>query len=174
MWIMFSRRNAGSIASLAVLVILVAVASAQAQNASNLSPYQSFLRTANTNLSVSTTLVSGFNSMTMTCPATHTAGCTIRVQVSTQFSMSCCMQGNFRMKVSIPGSGSQMWPNSLVNVGMMGGGMMGYGAMFAHTFHWMKTGIPAGATQTVSIQFQTDAGSGTLGYRSAMVDLCLN
>jgi hypothetical protein len=175
MWVMVSRRNTSLIVSVAVLVILMAAAiSAHAQNASNLSPYQSFLRTANTNLSVSTALVSGFNSTTMTCPATHTAGCTIRVQVSTQFSMSCCMQGNFRMKVSIPGSGSQMWPNSLVNVGMMGGGMMGYGNMFAHTFHWMKTGIPAGATQTVSIQFQTDAGSGTLGYRSAMVDLCLN
>ena len=172
---MSSRRNTNLVALLAVVVILIAVAiSAQAQNQSNLSPYQSFMRTANANLSVSTTLVSGFNSTTVTCPATHTAGCTIRVQVSTQFSMSCCMQGNFRMKVSIPGSGSQIWPNSLVNVGMMGGGMMGYGDMFAHTFQFMKTGIPAGATQTVSIQFQTDAGTGTAGYRSAMVDLCLN
>lgn len=172
---MVLRRNADLIRTVAVLAILMAVAiSAHAQNASNLSPYQSFVRTANTNMAVSTTLVSGFNSTTVTCPATHAAGCTVRVQVSTQFSMGCCMQGNFRIKVSIPGSGSVMWPSSLVNVGMMGGGMMGYGDTFAHTFHWMKTGIPAGATQTVSIQFQTDAGSGTAGYRSAMIDLCLN
>jgi hypothetical protein len=172
---MISRRNLGLIGSVVVLCILMAVAiSAQAQNGSNLSPYKSFMRTANTNLSVSTALVSGLSSTTVTCPATHTAGCTIRVQVSSQFSMQCCMQGNFRMKVSIPGTGSQVWPNSLANVAMMGGGMMGYGDMFAHTFQFMKTGIPAGATQTVSIQFQTDAGSGTAGYRSAMVDLCLN
>lgn len=172
---MVSRRNARWIVPVAVLVISIAVAiSAQAQNGSNLSPYKSFMRTANTNLSVSTTLVSGFNSTAVTCPATHTAGCTIRVQVSSQFSMQCCMQGNFRIKVSIPGTGSQVWPNSLVNVAMMGGGMMGYGDMFAHTFQFMKTGIPAGATQTISIQFQTDAGIGTAGYRSAMVDLCLN
>ena len=169
---MISRRNTNL---MAVLVILMGVGiGAQAQNGSNLSPYKSFMRTANTNLSVSTTLVSGFNSTTVICPATHAAGCTIRVQVSTQFSMGCCMQGNFRIKVSIPGTGSQVWPNSLVNVGMMGGGMMGYGDMFAHTFQFMKTGIPAGATQTVSIQVQTDAGTGTAGYRSAMVDLCLN
>ena len=171
---MISARNAGSIIRFALVVILTTVAiGARAQNVSNTMPYQSFMRTANTNLTVSTTLVSGFNSTTVTCPKTHTAGCTIRVQVSTQFSMGCCMQGNFRIKLSIPGSGS-IWPNSLVNVGMMGGGMMAYGDMFAHTFQWMKSGIPAGATQTVSIQFQTDAGSGTAGYRSAMVDLCLN
>jgi len=172
---MISRRDTNLISAVAVPVILMAAAiCAHAQNASSLTPYQSSMRTANTNLSVTTTLASGFNSTTVTCPATHTAGCTIRVQVATQFSMSCCMQGNFRIKVSIPGSGSQIWPNSLVNVGMMGGGMMGYGDMFAHTFQFMKTGVPAGATQTVSIQFQTSAGSGTAGYRSAAVDLCLN
>ena len=172
---MIPRKNTHWISFVAALVISMAIAiSAHSQNAYNLSPYKSFMRTANTNLTVSTTLVSGFNSTTVTCPATHTAGCTIRVQVSSQFSMQCCMQGNFRMKVSIPGTGSQVWPNSLVNVAMMGGGMMGYGNMFAHTFQFMKTGIPAGATQTVSIQFQTDAGSGTAGYRSAMIDLCLN
>ena len=172
---MVSRKNINLISYVVTLVILIMVAiSTQAQNGSNLSPYKSFMRTANTNLSVSTTLVSGFSSTTVTCPATHTAGCTVRVQVSSQFSMQCCTQGNFRIKVSIPGTGSQVWPNSLVNVAMMGGGMMGYGDMFAHTFQFMKTGIPAGATQTVTIQFQTDAGKGTAGYRSAMVDLCLN
>jgi hypothetical protein len=156
-------------------MLMASVISAQAQNSSQLYPYQSFLRTANTNMNVSTTLVSAFNSTTVTCPAAHYAGCTIRVQVSTQFSMSCCTQGKFRIKVSIPGSGSQLWPSSLVSVGMMGGGgMMGYGDMAAHTFNWMKTAIPAGATQTVSVQFQTDAGSGTAGYRFANVDLSLN
>ncbi len=158
--------------SFAVLAMLTINASAQ--NAANLSPYKSFMKSANTNLSVGTSMVSAFPSTSVTCPATHTAGCTIRVQVSSQFSMSCCMQGNFRIQVSIPGTGSQVRPNSLVNVGMMGGGMMAYGDVFAHTFHFMKTGVPAGATQAVTIQFQTDAGSGTAGYRMASVECLLN
>jgi hypothetical protein len=159
---------------LAVLGILSAALGAHAQNVSNMSSYQAFMKTANTNLTVGTTLVAGFVPTTVTCPATHAKGCSIRVQVSTQFSMSCCMQGNFRIKLTIPGTGSQIWPNSLVNVGMMGGGMMGYGDVFAHTFHFMKTGIPAGASQTVSVQFQTDSGSGTAGYRMASIDCLLN
>lgn len=147
---------------------------ASAQNTSAMTPYQSFMKTVNTNLAISTSLASGFTATKISCPASHAAGCTIRVQVSTQFSMSCCMQGNFRMKVSIPGTGSQIWPSSLVNVGMMGGGMMGYGDVFAHSFLFMKSGVPAGASQTVTIQFQTDAGSGTAGYRSATIDCLLN
>jgi hypothetical protein len=157
------------------LVIAGLTLGVTAQNMSNLSPYRSYMKTANTSLTVGTSLVSGFGATTITCPASHTAGCTIRVQVSSQFAMACCMQGNFRIKVSIPGTGSQIWPNSLVNVGMMGGsGMMGSGDVYAHTFHFMKSGIPAGASQTVTIQFQTDAGSGSAGYRMASVDCLLN
>lgn len=52
--------------------------------------------------------------------------------------------------------------------------MMNHDEMFVHTFEFMKTGTPAGTTQTVAIQFQTDAGTGTARYSSAMVDLCLN
>lgn len=169
-------RNKYSWRSVLVAVLALAgfVASAAGQNASKMSQYQSFMKTANTNLSVGTSLVSAFASTPVTCPASHTAGCTVRVQVSTQFSMRCCMQGNFRIKVLIPGSGSQIWPNSLVNVAMMGGGMMASGDAYAQTFHWMKTGIPAGATQNVTIQFQTDAGTGTAGYRIATVDCYLN
>jgi hypothetical protein len=157
--------------TLAMLAVVLPVA---AQTGSNLAPYKSFMKTASTNMSVGTSPVSGFSSTTVTCPASHAAGCTIRVEVSSQFAMACCMQGNFRIKLAISGAGSQIWPNSLVNVGMMGGGMMGYGDVFAHTFHWMKNGIPAGSTQTVSIQFQTDAGTGNAGYRIATIDCYLN
>lgn len=168
--------NKGSLRLVLVPVLALAglVLSATAQNTSNMSQYKSFMKTAKANLSVGTSLVSAFPSTPVTCPASHTAGCTIRVQVSTQFSMSCCLQGNFRIMVSIPGSGSQIWPNSLVKVGMMGGGMMASGDTYAQTFHWMKTGIPAGATQNVTIQFQTDAGTGTAGYRITTIDCYLN
>jgi hypothetical protein len=158
----------------AVLVILGLVVGASAQNASSMSSYQSFMKTASKNLSVGTASVPAFGSTTVVCPATHSAGCTIRVQVSSQFSMDCCMQGNFRIKVSIPGTGSQIWPNSIVNVGMMGSGMMGSGEVFGHTFSFMKSGIPAGASQTVTIQLQTDNGTGTAGYRIASIDCLLN
>ncbi len=85
------------------------------------------------------------------------------------------MQGNLRMKVSIPGTGSQIWPSSLVNVAMMGGSsMMGPGEVYASTFNFMKTGVPAGASQTVTIQLQTDSGTGTAGYRIASIDCLLN
>ena len=160
---------------LVALAVLGLVISTSAQNVSNLSSYQSFMKTANTNLSVGTSLVAAFSSTMVTCPATHTAGCSIRIQVSSQFSMGMGMQGNLRMKVSIPGTGSQIWPNSLVNVAMMGGsGMMGSGEVYAHTFNFMKTGIPAGASQTVTIQLQTDSGTGTAGYRIANIDCLLN
>lgn len=79
------------------------------------------------------------------------------------------------MKISIPGTGSQIWPSSLVNVAMMGGsGMMGSGNVYAQTFNFMKTGVPAGASQIVTIQLQTDSGTGTAGYRIASVDCLLN
>ena len=160
--------------ALVTLAILSLVISASTQNVSNLSSYQSFMKTANTNLAVGTSLVSAFSATKVTCPATHTAGCTIRVQVSSQFSMGSGMQGTLRMKVSIPGTGSQVWPNSLVNVATMGGSMMGSGEVFAHTFNFMKMGVPAGASQTVSIQLQTDAGAGSAGYRIASIDCLLN
>ena len=169
------RSGKARLLALVALITSSLVMSVPAQNVSNLSPYRSFMKTANTNLTVGTSLVSAFSSTTVTCPATHTAGCSIRVQVSTQFSMSGSMQGNVRMKVSIPGTGSQIWPSSLVNVGMMGGSsMMGSGDVYAHTFNFMKMGVPAGASQTVTIQLQTDAGTGTAGYRIASIDCLLN
>lgn len=169
--------GSGKAGLLAVMALLISglVVSASAQNVSNLSSYRSFMKTANTNVSVGTSPVSAFSATTVTCPGTHAAGCTIRVQVSSQFSMNCCMEGNLRMKVAISGTGSPIWPSSLVNVGMMGGGsMMGSGEVYAHTFNFMKTGVPAGSSQTVSIQLQTDAGTGMAGYRIANIDCLLN
>jgi hypothetical protein len=159
----------------AALALLVGIAvGAQAQNVDNLTPYQTFARTQNTNLNFSGSLVSAFKSVTLTCPASHSAGCTVVAQVSSQFwAHDCCDWGNFTINVSISGSGSQVWPNSSVKVGGMGS-MMGDNLSNAETFHWMKTGIPAGAQETVTIKFQTDGFSGTAGYRTAIVNLCLN
>ena len=61
--------------------------------------------------------------------------------------MNCCMQGNYQMKVAISGTGSQIWPSPLVNVGMMGGSsMMSSGEVYAHTFNFMKTGVSTGSS----------------------------
>jgi hypothetical protein len=160
--------------ALVVLMVLMGLA-AHAQNADNLTPYQSFVRTQNTNLNFSGSLTSAFKSVTLTCPASHSAGCTVVVQMSSQFwAQNCCDWGNFIINVSISGSGSQVWPNSSVKVGAMGSMMGGNSLSNAETFHWTKTGIPAGSKQTVNIKFQTDGFNGTAGYRTAIVHLNLN
>jgi flagellar hook-associated protein FlgK len=52
------------------LVIASLTLSVTAQNISNLSPYRSFMKSANTGLTVGTSLVSGFGATTVTlkCP----------------------------------------------------------------------------------------------------------
>jgi hypothetical protein len=137
--------------ALVVLMVLMGLA-AHAQNADNLTPYQSFVRTQNTNLNFSGSLTSA----------------------SQFWAQNCCDWGNFIINVSISGSGSQVWPNSSVKVGAMGSMMGGNSLSNAETFHWTKTGIPAGSKQTVNIKFQTDGFNGTAGYRTAIVHLNLN
>jgi hypothetical protein len=161
--------------SLVVLMVLVGTAALAQNNVDNSTPYQTFVRTENKNLNFSGSQVSAFKSVTLTCPASHSAGCTVVVQVSSQFrTRHCCRDwGNFNINVSVSGSGSQVFPNPSVKVGAMGN-MMGNNLANAETFQWMKTGIPAGEQQTVAIKFSTDGFDGTAGYRTAVVHLDLN
>lgn len=182
--------------SLVALMLLMSAA-ALAQNVDNLTPYQTFVRTENSKLNLSGSWQDAFQSVQFTCPASHSAGCTVIVQVSSQFGdrnhccdnkaskqvdkdcMMCNGWGNLSIKVGIPGSGSQVFPNSTIKVGT-GGCCMGNGnngLANAETFQWMKTGINAGDQETVSIQFETNNGNrfkGTAGYRTAVVHLDLN
>jgi hypothetical protein len=47
-------------------------------------------------------------------------------------------------------------------------------ASSAHTFQWIKKSIPAGSAQTVSVQFQVNAGAGSAGFRTMTVVLYKN
>jgi hypothetical protein len=73
------------------------------------------------------------------------------------------------LNLSISGTG-KIWPNGLVDFGSF----VYEDGVLAHSFQWMKTGIPAKATQSVSIKFQTDGGTGSAGYRLASIDYLLN
>ncbi len=184
---------------LAILLIVLVGTAALAQNVDNLTPYQTFVRTENSKLNLSGSWQDAFQSVDVTCPSSHSAGCTIIVQVSSQFGdrnhccdnkksgqsadpdcmMGCNGWGNLSIKVAVSGSGSQVFPNSTIKVGT-GGCCMGNGnngLANAETFQWMKTGINAGDQETVSIQFETNNGNrfkGTAGYRTAVVHLDLN
>jgi len=173
---MTSLTNSFRLTGLALLFVLVGTAALAQNNVDDLTPYQTFVRTENKNLNFSGTQVSAFNSVTLTCPASHSAGCTVVVQVSSQFrSRRCCRDwGNFNINVSVSGSGSQVFPNPSVKVGGMGHMMMGRDLANAETFQWMRTGIPAGEQQTVDMKFSTDGFDGTAGYRTAVVHLNLN
>jgi hypothetical protein len=84
--------------------------------------------------------------------------------------MNCCIEGSEFMNVTISGAGSAVFPNSNVRVTERGD----EGFQDVATFQWMKTAIPAGSTQVVSVKFRTDAGTGSAGFRTANINLFLN
>ena len=68
----------------------------------------------------------------MVCPATHAAGCTIKVEVSaTIWALSL---GNVaQVDVNVTGPGQAVDPNSLVNIDSTTTGPLAT----AHTFQWI-------------------------------------
>jgi len=116
-------------------------------------------------------LVSGFAPTTVVCPPAHTAGCTIRVEVSAGIWMVTA--GTVaQMDVFVNGPGQAVDPNSFINVDSTNTGPLAT----AHTFQWMKKGIPAGSTQTVNVYFSVGVkgDSAMTGFRTATIQLYLN
>jgi len=74
--------------------------------------------------------------------------------------------------VFIDGPGESVDPNQFVNIDSTTTGPLAS----AHTFQWMKRGIPAGSTQTVNIDFTVfrKGGSANTGFRTATIELYLN
>jgi hypothetical protein len=72
----------------------------------------------------------------------------------------------------LTGPGQAMQPHNFVEVDSTTDGTH----FDAHTFQWMKEGIPAGSAQTVNIFFATDfpGGSAGTGFRTATIQLYLN
>ena len=139
------------------------------QAASNLRLYRTTIRTQNDLLPLTTTLTAAFTSTSLTCPTTATAGCTIKVAISSQF-WAIGAGDVARMNVTIAGAGAAVDPASLVNVDSTTTGSFAS----VRTFQWMKRSIPKGSAETVTIQFQTSGGTANAGFRTAAIDLYQN
>jgi len=137
----------------------------------NLTLAKTTIRTETQILTFTFNLFTGFTPTTVVCPSTHTAGCTLRVEVSATIWM--VTPGTVaQMDVNIAGPGQAVDPNSLVNIDSTTTGPLAT----VHTFQWMKRGIPAGSTQTVNIYFSVGlkGDSANTGFRTATIQLYLN
>ena len=140
-----------------------------AQAALSLTLSKTSIRTENNLLPLTTTSVAAFSTTTATCPATHTKGCTLKVEVSSQFW--AIGAGNVaQANVTVSGAGLTVDPSSSVNVDSTSTGSLAS----VRTFQWMIRNVPAGSTQTVGINFGVNAGTANAGYRTATIGLYLN
>jgi len=148
-----------------------AAAASGPQVARNLTLVRTTIRTETQGVALTSNFLTGFAPTTVVCPATHAAGCTIKVEVSaTIFAIS---PGNAaQMDVNITGTGPAVDPASFVNVDSTTTGPLAS----VHTFQWMKRKIPAGSAQTVNILFTMlkKGGSANTGFRTATIQLYLN
>ena len=139
--------------------------------ASNLTLSSTTIRTQGTGLHLTSTSVPGFGPTSVLCPATHRAGCTIKVEVSALF-FNVAQNTDSAIDVVINGTGSAVFPSadpateSTTTTALPGAD--------THTFQWMKTQIPAGSTQIVNIDFLANPGSAQVGFRTATIQLYLN
>lgn len=125
------------------------------------------INTENNFLGLSSTPAAAFGAATFTCPAAHTKGCTIRVDVSSQF---WSIPSGSVAQVSISSTGGVVNPSSLVNVDADTTG----GLASVHTFQWMISGITAGSTTTVNVSFDVNSGTAASGFRTETAQLFLN
>jgi hypothetical protein len=129
---------------------------------------RTLIDTENSGVSLSTSASAAFPTFGVSCPVTQTRGCTIKVEVSSQF-WDIPSSSVAQINVAITG-GLQVNPAGIVNVDSTTAG----GLASVHTFQWMVTGINAGTSQTVSISFDVTSGTAVAGYRTATIDTFLN
>ena len=128
---------------------------------------KTLIDTQNNFLGLSTTPALAFGAKTFTCPATRLRGCTIRIEVSSQF---WAIPVGTVAQVSISSTAGTVSPSTLVNVNSDTNG----GLASVHSFQWMVTGIPAGVTATVNVSFDVSGGTAASGYRTETAQLFLN
>jgi hypothetical protein len=124
------------------------------------------MKTENASLDLTPVLANAFAPIALPCPATAGAnGCTFRVTVTSQFWN--IPAGNLgRMSLTIGGPGT-LGPAPLVNVAS---DTTVFGAQ-THSMQWVKKNIPAGSAQTVTVQFNVNAGTGNAGYRTLSIEI---
>lgn len=128
---------------------------------------RTIINTDNGFLGLSTTPAAAFGAVTFTCPAAHTKGCSIRLDVSSQF---WSIPAGTVAQVSISSTGGAINPSSFVNVDADTTG----GLASVHTFQWMISGITAGSITTVNVSFDVSSGTAASGYRTETAQLFLN
>ena len=128
---------------------------------------KTIINTENGFLGLSSTPAAAFGAAKFTCPASHTKGCTIRLDVSSQF---WGIPVGSVAQVSVSSTGGTINPASFVNAdGDTTGGFAS-----VHTFQWMISGIAAGSTTTVNTSFDVSSGTAASGYRTETAQLFLN
>ena len=138
--------------------------------ASNLTLSRTTIATSNTSIAIdSRTATGGFQPVTVVCPSNHTAGCTIRVEVTGQF-FNLTKGDSVGTVVNISGTGT-ITPAVGISVDSTSDSPL---HPESHPFTWLKTGIPVGSTQTVNIGFATTAGTAAVQGRTATIQLYLN
>lgn len=137
-------------------------------NSRTLTPYKTLLLTENGALALSPTAAAAFFAPKVICPSTHTAGCTIKVETSSQF-WAISSGAVAQETISVTGGGS-VHPSSFVNVDSTTTG----GLASVHTFQWMINGLAAGSTVTVGVLFDVNSGTAEAGYRTETINLYLN
>jgi hypothetical protein len=117
----------------------------------------------------SSAAIEGFQPVTVVCPSNHTAGCTISVEVTGDF-FDLTKGDSAGTVVDISGAGTITPATGIPVDSASDSPLRGE----SHSFTWLKTGIPAGSTQTVDIGFATTAGTAAVQFRTATIQLYLN
>jgi hypothetical protein len=138
----------------------------------NLTLFQTTIRTAGDTIRFSQTQkAAAFMPTTMVCPATHAAGCTIKVEVSANTTL--VPTGNVVLyDLVINGSGPPVDPNEFIPTDSVDQNDVGT----MHTAEWVKRTIPPGASEVVNVNFllNTNIGSAAATFRTETVQLFLN
>jgi hypothetical protein len=152
-------------------LVLLGVALGQEVGASNLQLASTTIKANNQTLALSSTQVAAFSATELTCPATHTQGCSIRIEVSSQFS-NVVKGANAQVDVSISGNLFPVSPASLVDVAR-GAGTAETGPA-ASTFDWVVLGVTAGTQVEINIDADVTSGTASAGDRTATIQLYLD
>jgi hypothetical protein len=136
---------------------------AEEVSAENLNLETTFIKTENTALFLSTNPIAGFTQTTVDCPGR--GGCTIRVELSTQFS-GIQVPNVAAVALLIDSSQADVQPFAVVGLDSTSTG----GGSNARTFSWMKTGLTRGQ-HTIDVTFFTTGGSASVPGRTLTIQV---
>ena len=169
-------RSSTRIALALVLMGGACLTSAQSSGASPLVPSKVYLNTEGgpLHLDGGDPYTTAFPLTQVTCPASRTNGCTIRVVTSFQ-TRGVPDGGQLYVHVTalnkIVGQASPYaYPNSVILLDTGGASA----SWSNHTFQWMVTKLSAGATVTVKVELQNKTGTADVEERTETIELLFN